>query len=39
MGTYRLFTNSQGLSEFEDIDLNKTPDWTQAQATTNITFR
>ena len=28
MGTYRLFTNSQGLSEFEDIDLTKTPEWT-----------
>ena len=39
MGTFRLFTNSQGLSQFEDIDLSKTPDWTQAQATTNITFR
>tara|TARA_B100000586_G_C19814809_1_gene303718 strand:- start:44 stop:385 length:342 start_codon:yes stop_codon:yes gene_type:complete len=39
MGTYRLFTNSQGLSQIEDIDLTKTPDWTAAQATTNITFR
>jgi hypothetical protein len=39
MGTYRLYTDSQGLSKFEDIDLAKTPDWTQAQSTTNITFR
>ncbi|MCS5657643.1 MAG: hypothetical protein NZ762_04200, partial [Dehalococcoidia bacterium] len=39
MGTYRLFTNSQGVSQIEDIDLTKTPDWTAAQATTNITFR
>ena len=32
-------TNAQGLSQIEDIDLTKTPDWTQAQATTNISFR
>ena len=39
MGTYRLYTDSQGVSKIEDIDLSKTQDWTQAQATTNITFR
>ncbi len=39
MGTYRLYTDSQGVSQIEDIDLTKTPEWTQAQATTNITFR
>ena len=39
MGTYRLYTDSQGLSKFEEIELSKTPEWTQAQATTNITFR
>jgi uncharacterized cupin superfamily protein len=38
MGTYRLFTGSDGQSHIETIDLAKTPAWTQAQDTTNIKF-
>ena len=39
MGTYRLYTDNQGLSQIEQIDLTKTTEWTQGQDTTNITFR
>ncbi len=39
MGTYRLYTDSQGLSQIEKIDLSSTPAWTEAQATTTIAFR
>jgi hypothetical protein len=39
MGTFRLFTNNQGLSQLEAIDLSKTPAWTVEQATTSIIFR
>ncbi len=38
MGTYRLFSGSDGQSHIEAIDLAKTPDWTNAQDTTNIKF-
>lgn len=39
MGTYRLYTGSDGQSHVEEIDLSRTPDWTRGQPTTNITFR
>ena len=39
MGTYRLYTDSQGLSQIEKINLSSTPEWTEAQATTTIAFR
>ncbi len=39
MGTYRLYTGSDGESHFETIDLSKTPDWTAGLDTTTITFR
>lgn len=39
MGTYRLYTGSDGQSHIETIDLATTPTWTAAQPTTNITFR
>ena len=39
MGTYRIFTGDDGESRYEEVSLNNTPDWTQGQATTNITFR
>jgi mannose-6-phosphate isomerase-like protein (cupin superfamily) len=39
MGTYRLYTGSDGQSHIEAVDLSKTPEWTKAQATTGITFR
>ncbi len=39
MGTFRLYTGSDGQSHVETIDLANTPEWTAAQATTQITFR
>jgi quercetin dioxygenase-like cupin family protein len=39
MGTYRLYTGSDGQSHIEAVDLSQTPDWTKGQATTNIAFR
>ena len=39
MGTFRLYTGSDGQSHFETIDLAKTPDWTKGLATTRISFR
>ncbi|MCH7787278.1 MAG: hypothetical protein IIC22_07190 [Chloroflexi bacterium] len=39
MGTFRMYTDDDGQSRFEAIDLSNTPDWTSAQATTGITFR
>jgi quercetin dioxygenase-like cupin family protein len=39
MGTFRLYTGSDGQSHVETIDLAKTPDWTTGLATANITFR
>ena len=38
MGTYRLYSGSDGQSHIEAIDLGQTPDWTNAQDTTNIKF-
>ena len=39
MGTFRLYTGSDGQSHVETIDLAKTPEWTTGLATANITFR
>ena len=39
MGTFRLYTGSDGQSHFETIDLAKTPDWTTGLATSRISFR
>ena len=39
MGTYRMYTGSDEQSHWEEIDLAQTPDWTQAQDATTITFR
>lgn len=39
MGTYRMFTGTDGQTHIETIDLAQTPEWTAAQAATTITFR
>lgn len=39
MGTYRLYTGSDGQSHTEPIDLAKTPEWTKGLGTTQISFR
>jgi hypothetical protein len=38
MGTYRLYSGSDGQSHIEEVDLSQTPEWTEAQDTTNIKF-
>lgn len=39
MGTYRLYTGSDGESRIETIDLAEAPGWTGGLDTTAITFR
>jgi hypothetical protein len=39
MGTFRLYTGTDGQSHIEPIDLSRTSEWTAGLATTNITFR
>jgi quercetin dioxygenase-like cupin family protein len=39
MGTFRLYTGSDGESHVERIDLARTPDWTKGLGTTQISFR
>lgn len=39
MGTYRMFTGTDGQTHIETIDLAQTPEWMAAQAATTITFR
>ena len=39
MGTFRMYTGSDGQCHVEKIDLAKTPDWTKGLASTQITFR
>ena len=39
MGTYRLYTGSDGESHIEPIDLSGTPDWRAGLDTTTISFR
>ena len=38
MGTFRLYTGSDGQSHIEPVDLGKTPDWKKGLATTQISF-
>ena len=38
MGTFRLYTGSDGQSHIDTVDLSKTPEWTEAQDTTYIVF-
>ena len=38
MGTFRLYSGDDGQSHIEAIDLDQTPDWKSAQATTTISF-
>ena len=38
MGTFRLYTDKDGQSKVESIDLEKTPDWMKGLPTTQITF-
>lgn len=39
MGTYHMYTGSDGETHLETIDLAKTPDWTAGLATSTISFR
>ena len=39
MGTYRMYTGDDGQTHVETIDLAQTPEWTEAQAATTISFR
>ncbi len=39
MGTFRLYTGSDGESHIETIDLNRTPEWMKGLAASRITFR
>jgi hypothetical protein len=39
MGTFRLYTGTDGQSHVETIDLTHTTSWTAGLQTTNITFR
>ena len=39
MGTFRLYTGSDGQSHVESINLPTTPQWTKGLATTQISFR
>ena len=38
MGTYRMYTNADGKSTWEEIDLEKHPEWTKGLDTTSIRF-
>jgi len=39
MGTFRLYTGSDGQSRIEPIDLARTPEWTKGLPATQISFR
>ena len=39
MGTFRLYTGTDGQSHIERIDLAHHPDWVKGLATTQISFR
>src|SRR6266446_2677163 len=39
MGTFRLYTGSDGEAHIESIDLARTPEWSKGLATTQIAFR
>lgn len=38
MGTFRLYTGTDGQSHIETIDAMNTPDWTKGMPTTQISF-
>ena len=38
MGTYRMFTNNNGNSQWENIDLEQVPNWTKGIDVTQIRF-
>ena len=38
MGTYRMFTNKNGKSQWEEIDLEHVPKWTKGIDVTQIRF-
>src|SRR5947199_9302862 len=38
MGSYRMFTDSDGKARWEEIDLAKTPAWLEGMDTTQIRF-
>jgi uncharacterized cupin superfamily protein len=38
MGTYRMYTAANGHAQWEEIDLEKTPQWKQGLDTTKIVF-
>ena len=39
MGTFRLYTGSDGRSHIDGIDLARAPDWTRGLAASQIAFR
>jgi hypothetical protein len=39
MGTFRLYSGSDGRSHIEPVDLARTPEWTKGLAATQIAFR
>ena len=39
MGTFRMYTGSDGQTHIETIDLAKTPSWTEGLDASKITFR
>jgi hypothetical protein len=39
MGTFRLYTGSDGRSHIDGIDLARTPEWTRGLAASQIAFR
>jgi uncharacterized cupin superfamily protein len=38
MGTYRMYTDSEGKARWEEIDLESTPEWTAGIDVTRIRF-
>lgn len=39
MGTYRMYTGDDDEAHWEEIDLDRTPEWTSNMDTTHIVFR
>ena len=38
MGTYRMFTGADGRATWEEIDLEKNPEWTKGMDATTVRF-
>ena len=38
MGTYRMYADEQGVARWEEIDLGKTPSWTEGIDVTQARF-